>query len=168
MTRLHALELVADAPGEAAMRVDWQALHDAGLPSMLDHPGATHAVHLTLIAVPAITAADEERAVELLAGLLPVRVVTSGLAVFGGRWVTLVRTLDVADDVTRAVLDVRAATVGHQHPGWLPHLTLARRLARADLPRAIEVVGHASIEVSLDVLRRWDPGQGTVRPLVGG
>ncbi len=36
-----------------------------------------------------------------------------------------------------------------------------------DLPRAIEVVGHTSIEVSLNALRRWDPDQGTVRPLAG-
>ncbi|MFN8196493.1 MAG: 2'-5' RNA ligase family protein [Nocardioidaceae bacterium] len=165
MPRLHALELVADAAGEAPVRAEWQALRDHGLPSMLDHPGATNTPHLTVIALPTVSDADEARAVDLLGPLLPVRVVTSGVAVFGGDRVTLVRTVDLADEVTRAVLDLRAATSGHQHPGWLPHLTLARRLPRADLARAVEAVGHTSIEVSLTALRRWDPDLGTVRTL---
>ena len=38
MPRLHALELVPDDAGDAAVRRDWQALRDAGLPSQLDHP----------------------------------------------------------------------------------------------------------------------------------
>jgi hypothetical protein len=85
--------------------------------------------------------------------------------VFGGSVVTLVRTLDVTDQVTRSVLDLRAATVGHRHPGWLPHLTLARRLPRTDLPRALDAIGHTSIEVSLAILRRWDPELREVRTL---
>jgi 2'-5' RNA ligase len=165
MPRLHSLELVADTAGEAAIRADWQALRDAGLRSMLDHVGATNTPHVTVIALASITSIDEARAVDLLGDLLPIRVVTSGIAVFGGSAVTLVRTLDVADEVTRAVLELRAGTVGHQHPGWLPHLTLARRLPRADLPRALEAIGHASVEVSLSVLRRWDPELREVRML---
>ncbi len=167
MPRLHALELVADAAGEAAIRADWQALHDAGLRSMLDHNGASNTPHVTVVAMPTVTIQDEERAVALLGGLLPVDVVTSGVAVFGGSVVTLVRTVDMPDAVTRAVLDLRAATSGHQHPGWLPHLTLARRLPRSDLPRALETIGHTSVTVSLTTLRRWDPGLGEVRTLGG-
>ena len=72
MPKLHALELLPDAAGEAAVRRDWQALRDAGLPSMLDHTGATNTPHVTVIAVPAIAADDEALAVELLAPLLPV------------------------------------------------------------------------------------------------
>ena len=157
MPRLHSLELVADAAGGAAIRADWQALRDAGLRSMLDHVGATNTPHITVIALASITRSDEARAVDLLGGLLPVKVMTSGIAVLGGSLVTVVRTLDVADCVTRAVLDLRAATVGHQHPGWLPHLTLARGLPRTDLPRALEAIGHTTVEVSLTDLRRWDP-----------
>ena len=168
MARLHALELVAGGTGEAAIRADWQALRDAGLRSMLDHTGASNTPHVTVVALTSITTADEERAVALLGELLPVEVVTSGIAVFGGAAVTVVRTLDVADDVTRAVLDLRAATTGHQHRGWLPHLTLVRRLPRSDLPRAIEAIGHTSVTVSLRTLRRWDPEAREVRTLAGG
>jgi hypothetical protein len=79
MPRLHSLELVADAVGEAAIRADWQALRDSGLRSMLDHVGATNTPHLTVIALASITSIDEARAVDLLGGLLPVNVVTSGV-----------------------------------------------------------------------------------------
>lgn len=167
MARLHALELVADDAGQSAIRNEWQALRDAGLRSMLDHTGASNAPHVTVLALSSITATDEERAVALLGSLLPVAVVTSGVAVFGGRVVTLVRTLDVADEVTRAVLDLRAATNGHQHLGWLPHLTLARRLPRDDLPQALSVIGDAGTGVSLASLRRWDPERREVRMLTG-
>lgn len=165
MARLHALELVPDAAGDAAVRDEWQRLRDAGLPSLLDHRSASNAPHVTVLAVPSISERDERLAVALLGPLLPVRVVTSGIAILGGGVVTLARTFDVTDDLTRAVLDLRAATAGHQHPGWLPHLTLARRLPRRDLPRALEVVGHDSVEISLASLRRWNPERGTVRTL---
>jgi 2'-5' RNA ligase len=168
MPRLHALELIPDAAGETAMRTEWQSLREVGLRSMLDHAGSTNTPHVTVVAVPALSATDEARAVALLGELLPVTVVTSGVAVFGGSLVTLVRTLDVPDGLTRAVLDLRAATSGHQHVGWLPHLTLARRLPRADLPRALEVIGHESLRISLSSLRRWDPELGQVRTLAGG
>ena len=165
MPRLHALELVPDADGEAAIRAEWQALHDAGLRSMLDHQGVTNTPHVTVLALPAIADADEERAVSLIGELLPVEVVTSGVAVFGGKPVTLVRTLDVPDTLARAVLDLRASTTGHQHPGWLPHLTLARRLPRPELARALDAIGHDSLRVSLTALRRWDPEAADVRTL---
>ena len=53
MPRLHALELLPDDDGEAAVRADWQALRDAGLPSQLDHAGETNTPHVTVVAVPA-------------------------------------------------------------------------------------------------------------------
>lgn len=165
MPRLHALELLPDAAGEAAVRRDWQALHDAGLPSMLDHAGATNTPHVTVIAVPAIGPDDEARAVELLGPLLPLPVRTSGLAVFGGERLTIARVVDVDDEVMRAVLDLRAATHGHQHPGWLPHVTLARRMPRGDLQRAADLLGAADVEVTLTTLRRWDPDALTVTTL---
>ena len=165
MPRLHALELVADGAGEAAVRADWQSLRDAGLPSMLDHTGASNTPHVTVLALPSLSAADEERAVALLGGLLPVEATASGLVLLGGRSPTLARTLDVADEVVRAVLDLRAASTGHQHLGWLPHLTLARRLPRTDLPRALEAIAAEPASVSLTSLRRWDPEAREVRTL---
>lgn len=166
MPRLHSLELLPDETGEAVVRRDWQALRDAGLPSMLDHAGATNTPHVTVVAVPAIGPDDEARAVELLGPLLPITVRASGLAVLGTERLTIARVVDVDDAVLRAVLDLRSATSGHRHPGWLPHLTLARRLPRADLQRAADAVGAGDVALSLTALRRWDPDALTVTPLV--
>ncbi|WP_193615061.1 2'-5' RNA ligase family protein [Nocardioides lijunqiniae] len=166
MPRLHALELLPDAAGEAAVRRDWQALRDAGLPSMLDHTGASNTPHVTVIAVPEIEPADERLAADLLGPVLPVAARLSGLALLGGRRVSVARLVDVPDELVTAVLRLRAGTRGHQHPGWLPHVTLARRVERADVPRVLEAVAGDGEPLSLVSLRRWDPDELSVHPVV--
>jgi hypothetical protein len=165
MRTLHALELLPDAPGRDAVRRDWQALRDAGLRSQLDHQGATHAPHLTLVEARGIGPDEERLAAELLGPLLPVRVRAAGLVLLGGRRLTVARTVDVPDEVMRAVLALREAIPGRQHDGWLPHLTLARRLPREHAQRAVDVLGHDDVELSLVELRRWDPETASVRRL---
>jgi hypothetical protein len=165
MPRLHALELVPDAAGDDDVRRDWQALHDAGLASQLDHPAATNTPHVTVIALPALDAALEARAAELVGSLLPLRVRASGVAVLGGRKATVARLLDVPEELVRAVLDLRRSVDGERHPGWLPHVTLARRLPRTDVQRAVDVLGYADLELTLTALRRWDPERHEVRLL---
>jgi hypothetical protein len=165
MPRMHALELLPDEAGCDVVRRDWQALHDAGLPSQLDHRGATNTPHVTVVAAPAIRPEDETAAARLVGDVLPLEVRVAGIALLGGAKVTVVRLLDVPDVLVRAVLDVRAAVPGAQHLGWLPHLTLARRVPRADVPAALDVLGHEDVVVSLSALRRWDPEAGVVRAL---
>ena len=89
----------------------------------------------------------------------------AGVALLGGARVSLVRLVDVPDALVRAVLDLRAAVPDVQHVGWLPHVTLARRLDRADVPAALEAVGHEDAVITLDSLRRWDPEAGIVTTL---
>jgi hypothetical protein len=165
MPRLHALELVPDDDGEAAVRRDWQALRDAGLASQVDHPAPTNTPHVTVLALPEVPPGTETRAADLLTPLLPLRVRSAGLAVLGGPKVTVVRLLDVPESLTRAVLDLRAGVEGERHPGWLPHVTLARRMPRADVQRALDVLGYDDVELTLGSLRRWDPELHEVRPL---
>jgi hypothetical protein len=167
MPRLHAFELLPDAAGEEAVRRDWQALRDAGLPSQLDHRGTTNGPHLTLVAAPLLGPADDERALELLAPLLPVEVRVAGVALLGGSRVTVARLVDVPDPLARAVLDLRREVADTQHPGWLAHVTLGRRIPRADVPAALAVLGHADVVLRLDTLRRWDPDADVVRTLAG-
>jgi hypothetical protein len=154
---LHSLELLPDEAGRVAVLRDWQALRAAGLRSQLDHRGMTNTPHLTLVAAPVITEAAEWAAVEALAGLLPVTVRTSGLLLLGARKLTVARVVDVDDALVAAVLRIRAAVDLPQHPGWLPHLTLARRLPRSEAQQAVEVLGHEDLELTLTELRRWDP-----------
>lgn len=165
MPRMHALELLPDEAGCELVRRQWQTLHDAGLPSQLDHRGATNSPHVTVLAAPAIGPADEQHARDLVAPLLPVEVRPAGIALLGGSRVSLVRLVDVPDALVRAVLDLRSLVPGVQHAGWLPHITLARRLPRADVPTALDAVGHEDAVLSLTTLRRWDPEAGIVTTL---
>ena len=162
MPRMHALELLPDDAGCDVVRRDWQVLRDSDLPSQLDHRGATNSPHVTALAAPALGADDEQLAAELVARLLPVQVRASGIALLGGRHVSVVRVLDVPDELARAVLELRSQVRDVQHLGWLPHVTLARRMDRADVGRAVEALGHEDVVLTLTSLRRWDPDAGIV------
>jgi len=165
MPRQHALELVPHDAGDAAIRRDWRTLRVAGLASQLDHPAATNTPHVTVLALPEVRPETEALAARLLGPLLPVRVRTAGLAVLGGQKVTVARLLDVPEFLSRAVLDLRAGSEGERHPGWLPHVTLARRMPRAQVQLAIDVLGYDDVELTLGSLRRWDPERHEVRGL---
>jgi hypothetical protein len=162
---MHALELLPDEAGCDVVRRDWQVLRDAGLPSQLDHRGTTNSPHVTVLAAPALDGGDEQRAVELVAPLLPAQVRASGIALLGGTRVSVVRVLDVPDPLVRVVLDLRSQVRDVQHVGWLPHITLARRMDRADVGPAVEALGHEDVVLTLASLRRWDPDAGIVTTL---
>lgn len=164
---MHSLELLPDADGQAAVRRDWEALRDAGLPSQLDHRGPTNAPHVTVLAAPAIGARAEQLAAELFGPLLPAHVRASGVVLFGGRRVTVARVLDVDEPLLEAVVRVRAAVPDLPRHGWLPHVTLARRVERADVQRAVDVLGHDDVVLRLTCLRRWDPVARTVTEVAG-
>ncbi len=165
MPRMHALELLPDDAGCDVVRRDWQALRDVGLASQLDHRGTTNSPHVTVLAAPALGAEDEQHAVERIAPLLPVRARAGVIGLLGGTKVSLVRLLDVPDQLVRAVLDLRAEVADVQHAGWLPHVTLARRISRADVPAALQVLGHDDVVLTLSSVRHWDPDAGTVTNL---
>jgi hypothetical protein len=162
MPKLHALELVPDEAGRETIRRDWQALRDAGLPSQLDHPAPTNAPHLTLVAAPWLPDEAIDVATARLGSLLPVRARAAGLLLLGGSRLSVARAVDVDDDVVRRVLAVRVQVPDRQHLGWLPHVTLARRLDRADAQRAVDALGYADTTLVLTELRRWDPDSGRV------
>ncbi len=165
MPRMHALELLPDDAGCEVVRRDWQALRDAGLPSQLDHRGATNSPHLTVVTARALGPDDERAAVDLVGRLLPTEVRVAGIGLLGGARVTLVRLVDAPDPLVRAVLELRARVGDVQHPGWLPHVTLARRIARADVAAALDVLGHETTVLNMLVLRRWDPDAEIVHEL---
>lgn len=168
MPKLHALELVPDEAGRALVRAQWQLLRDAGLPSQLDHRGTTNAPHLTVVAAPELPPEALDVARVRLGGLLPVRARTTGLLFLGGERVTIARAVDLDDAVVRRILAVRAQVPDRQGVGWLPHVTLARRVPREDLGRAVKVLGHGDAELAWTELRRWDPDRGHVTTVAGG
>ena len=162
---LHALELLPDRAGQLVIRRDRRLLCEAGLRSQLEHRGATNAPHLTLVAAAAIDPRADALAVDLIAPLLPIRVRCSGILLLGTRRLTVARVVDVEDHVVTTVLRLRAAVDGPEHPGWLPHVTLARGLARSDVPKAIEALPQDDVELVMTELRRWDPGSRSVNTL---
>lgn len=165
MPRLHAFELVPDEAGRETVLRDWRALREAGLPSQLDHRGVTNTPHLTVLAAPALP--PDEEAAAAFGPLLPVRVRTTGVLLLGGERVTIARAVDVDDAVVAAVLALRRDVPDLAHPGWLPHVTLGRRVPRPEAARALDAVGYADVELSFTALRRWDPDAGTVTEVVG-
>ena len=167
MPRMHALELVPDEAGQERVRRDWQALHDAGLPSQLDHRGTTNTPHVTVVSAPSLPESAVDVARARLGSLLPVRARSAGLLLLGGDRVTIARVLDIEDDVVRRVLAVRVQVPDRQHVGWLPHVTLARRVDRAAAQRAVDALGHDDVVLTLTQLRRWDPDLGAVTWLAG-
>lgn len=165
MPRLQALELVPDEAGRAAVRRLWTALQEAGLPSQGDHTKASNQPHLTVVEAPALpdTAIDVARV--RLRGMLPATATARGIVLLGAERVTLALTVDLDDDLVRRVLAVRVQVPDRAHRGWLPHVTLARRVPRADVPRALEVLGTPELELRLTEVRRWDPDKGHVTTL---
>ncbi|WP_377642593.1 hypothetical protein [Oryzobacter terrae] len=114
------------------------------------------------MAAPVLADEVVEAASRRLGPLLPLTVRVSGLLLLGGSRVTLARAVDVDDDTLRAVLDVRSTVPGRRHPGWLPHVTLARRLPRDRVQDAVDVLGWDDPGLRLVELRRWDPDAGVV------
>jgi hypothetical protein len=165
MRHLHALELVPDDASRDAVLRDWQSLRDAGLPSQLDHPNPTNEPHLTVVSAPWIPTDAVDVASVRLGGLLPVQARAAGLLLLGGEQLTVARAVDLDDDVVRKVLAVRVQVPERQHVGWLPHVTLARRLDRADAQRAVDVLGYADVELTFSRLRRWDPEKDSIEVL---
>ena len=122
---------------------------------------------MTIVSAPGIPDDAIDVAHARLGALLPIRARAAGILLLGGERLTVARALDIGDDVVRRVLAVRAQVPDRLHVSWLPHVTLARRLSRADAQRAVDALGHADVELTLTGVRRWDPDLGRVTTVVG-
>lgn len=165
MPPVHAYDLVPDADGCARIESDWQALKEAGLPSQVDNTAISNLPHLTLVVAPVLTATEDEAAGRLLAPLVPLSASTAGLTVLGGSRVTIARLVEVPPELLRAVLDLRDAVPHPGHVGWLPHITLARRVPRREVARALDVLDKEELDLTFTRLRRWDPDSEIVTEL---
>lgn len=170
----HSIELLFDDTTEAAVRRDWTALTEAGLPSQGHHRSLTNRPHVTLAVSNRIeTAVDAELAEP--ARRLPLDCRIGAVMVFGHTTLVLVRLivpsaalLDLHDRVTAVCAPHQTPDpFPHSQPGqWTPHVTLCRRLPSRDLPAALEVIGADDIDGTFAGLRRWD-GDARVDTLIG-
>ncbi len=160
----HSVELLFDQCADAAIRRQWAALADAGLPSQAHHKSPSNRPHVTLTVAqridPAVDAALWEPARQL-----PLDCLIGAPMIFGRKSLTLVRLIVPAAGLLRlqeSVDSICAPYVAsepfaHVRPGrWTPHVTLARRLASADLAAALDAIDADDVIGTFAGLRRWD------------
>jgi 2'-5' RNA ligase len=170
----HSIELIFDDATDAALRRDWTALAEAGLPSQARHRSPTNRPHVTLAVSERISAAVDEELTEAARSLpMPCRI--GAVVVFGRRSLTVVRLVIPSESLLRLHRDVHERSVGHQDPGpfphalpgqWTPHVTVCRRLPPGDLPAALEVLGADDVAGTFAALRRWD-GDARIDTVIG-
>ena len=120
-----------------------------------------------VVAAPSLPDAAVDVARARLGALLPIRARAAGVLLLGGHLLTVARAYDLEDNVVRRVLAVRVQAPDRQHLGWLPHVTLARKLSRGLAQQAIDVLGHEDLTLTFTGIRQWDPDQGSVRVVAG-
>lgn len=160
MGGMQALELLLDRDSDDAVRREWAALREAGLPSQAEHTGETNAPHVTVLAAERLPATDEELAASLVP-LLPMPVRLGPAVAFPGRRIVLAR-LVVAD---RALLHLHATAVRvsgaeptplTSRGRWVPHVTLARGIPADRVGEALALLRAPGHDGTATVLRHWD------------
>lgn len=153
-----ALELSFDAASEAAVVAQWEALRAAGLPSQADHKGMTNAPHLTLVAAQEL---DPDLADVAAAEIrLPSSLAVRGLVLFGqGARTTVAHLVEPDVQLVDATARLRERLPRLRHPVWTPHVTLARRVPRTQLPDVLRILAEhpAPGVLTATRLRWWDP-----------
>jgi len=161
-----SVELLLDPVSEAVVRDEWLALRDAGLPTeQRAQTGTSHRPHITLFAGPEILP-EVDRALSRALSDLDLECQLGALMLFGPHRDRFVLVHQVVP--TTGMLEVQSSVArlcgadgsSNFAPGrWSPHVTVARRLPREQVPDVLSVldgavaVGHP---VQVTSCRRWD------------
>ena len=174
MSRQHALELVLADEGDAAVRARWDQLEQAGLPSLARHRGTTHRPHLTVVSSSEPPPPDVlELAQRRFGALLPVRCTADGLVLLGGRRLVVAELLGISTAARAAQAELVHAWPGADERPWLPHVSLTRRVDRAEAGAAVELLAGDDAEGAglrvrtLSALRWWNPDREVVSLVAG-
>lgn len=160
---VQSLELLLDDSLEAAIRREWQLLLDADLPSQGRHTGLSNRPHITLSVADEFDELDSRIDDEFLNVRFPVRL--GAFVVFRGKQTTLARLVVPSKEllvVHGRVSQLAASAEGyrsHTSTGkWTPHVTLARKLTRAELAEAFLRLHACPSDLVGDIsaMRRWD------------
>jgi 2'-5' RNA ligase len=158
---VQSVELLLDDAADVAVRAQWQALADAGLPSQARHTGSSNRPHVTLAALPRIDASCEPELAATSEPALPLGVRLGSPLLFGQDPYVLVRSVVVTPALLALHADV-ARIVGTPEgtnltPGlWTPHVTLARRLPGELVGTALGLVAADDLDAECVAVRRWD------------
>ena len=162
----HSIELLLDPDSEVAIRADWRALDDAGLPSQVRVKSPTNRPHVTLLAAERISP-EVDDVLRGIADRLPVACVVGAPLVFGGPRHTLARLIVPSADLIALHDEVFRLSVPylsgepfpHCRPGhWTAHATLGRRLTAEEVGAAMAVINAIGNDFpgAAVGLRRWD------------
>ncbi len=177
----HSIELLLDPDSDHAIRAQWQALTEAGLPSQSHVKSPTNRPHITLLAAQRISA-GVDGVLRELGERLPFDAVIGAPLVFGGSKLSLARLivpsadlLAVHAEVYRLALPyVTGDPYPHCAPGhWTPHATLGRRFNTEQIGPALAAVQGAGLPNGGDLaaritgMRRWDSDQRVDQILIG-
>jgi 2'-5' RNA ligase len=159
-----------DSLTETAIRGDWDRLDAAGLASLARNASSSNRPHITVAAGPAVEPTD---ATSTASAGLPLPVSFGGLVLFGtstGKFV-LSRSVVLSEQLAafhRAVHKTITGAVDQTLPGrWTPHVTLARRLTRAEVGAALALLGHTPDGTCVG-LRLWDGESRSITLLSAG
>ncbi|MEO3760560.1 2'-5' RNA ligase family protein [Mycobacterium sp. B14F4] len=158
---VHSVELVFDPDTEAAVRHIWDDLRFAGIPSQ----SPASRPHATLTVGERIAPEVEPLLAQLAARFqFPCRI--GAPLLFGRSNFVLARLLVPTTQLLRVHAEVYRLCLPHTKPGpmanslpgqWTAHVTLARRVAPAQLGKALRIAGRpAEIVGSVVGLRRWE------------
>lgn len=156
------MELVPDGAADEAVRADWAALAEAGLPSQAGHTGQSNRPHVTLTLAATAPGPVRER-LAAIARDLPLPVTAGPVLVFGRRQFVLARLAGPDAGLLHLQRRVVAALDDPVDPhgtfavgAWVPHLTLARRLSAEQVAAALGVLGPGGRRGRLHRMRLWD------------
>lgn len=161
---VQSIELVFDPDTEATIRGIWTELADAGIPSQ----APASRPHVTLTVAERI-----DPQVDTLLGppgaRLPLACRLGAPLLFGRSRVVLARLVVPTAELLAVHAEVSRVCAPHVSPGampnttpgrWTAHVTLARRVAPAQLRRGLSIAGRpAEIGGYFTGLRRWDGTQ---------
>ncbi|HWB35307.1 MAG TPA: 2'-5' RNA ligase family protein [Rugosimonospora sp.] len=140
-----ALELYLDPVADRRLRRLWDALEEAGVPSLRDLTHGRHRPHVSLVAAPELHGAGLVGALDGLDVAPPLRLQLDHVGLFRGRvlWLGPVPTAELL--AHHAAVYARLAAAGasafdEYRPGaWVPHCTLSMRVPHARIPDALRL-----------------------------
>jgi 2'-5' RNA ligase len=160
-----SVELLLDDTADAEIRLQWDRLGDAGLPTARrTEPSPHHAPHVSLWAGGRLRDAAESRLPPLFTDL-DLEVVIGGLLLFGPHRGGYILVRQVMVSTALATLQQRVVEIcGSGYSGqfrdgrWSPHITLARRTHTDQIGQALRALAGSPAELTATVrrARRWD------------
>jgi hypothetical protein len=162
----HSVELLFDADTDTALRREWAALAEAGLPSQARINASTNRPHVT-VAVADRIAPEVDDPLRALVHLLPMTCQIGAPLLFGAGRFTLARLIVPSAELLALQHRVQHICLPHMTPApaahtasgrWTPHATLGRRISAPQLAEAVPIVAELGGDRPgrFVALRRWD------------